>query len=504
MKYVITENQYKYILKENGIGEESRNLSAKQKNIVYNAGQDLARDVYGDDFEASDEDTAERYDLKGYTKDANIKGGLFSVGNAKLSPDTLIINFTSAFGCPSAVQCPISQAACYAVAGENRLADTRSKNVKVHKLLARCYGQKKLGRFFQIAELYINLLKDSDKPIKWIRFNEAGDFPNQEVLDAAAQFARDVETKYGVKCMAYTARGDLNFSNASQAIAINASTNKVLNTIDANSPKRNFFGVTGTTFDYDYIADAEENKVIKNLENNPDAEEVSDNVLDKLTINGTLDGDITTPILQYGKWGQGEEEQGYYYVCPCSFWKDRKDQIEIPYCKQYLDKPPYTLRRLSAKFKPTIVVKNGKEKKKDHPIVDALKKQLNKVKSPCGVVCAVCHDRNGGVDKETGQRIKDYAVLTGIHGSTGQKYNPLYARIKRSGEAEFVANYCKQHLNLPPFTIDNLIKQYGEDSDVVKNLLSQISWSDTNKNGRWNNPGGKGKYGTIPIPNEKG
>ena len=466
MKYKITEKQYSYIIKENCFSEDSRHLTAKQKNTVYNAGQDLAKDIYGSEFGKYDADTAEKYKLDGYTKDADVKSGIFSVGNAKLSPDTLIINFTSAFGCPSAAQCPITQAACYAVAGENRLKDTRSKNVKVHKLLARCYGQKKLGRFFQIAELYINLFENSNMPIKWIRFNEAGDFPNQAVLEAATQFAINVEEKYGVKCMAYTARGDLNFSNASKAMAINASTNKVLDTVDANAPKRNFFGVNGSMFDYDYIADAEENKVKTNLENNPKAEEVSDNILDKLTINGTTDGDITTPILQYGKWGLGDEEEGYYYVCPCSFWKDRKDQIEIPYCKQYLDKPPFDLRHLAAKFRPTQVMRrNGKMVKKDHEVVAALKKELNKIKSPCGTVCAVCHDRKGGIDKESGQRIKDYAVLTGIHGSTGSKYNPLYARLKRSGE--------------------------------------DAAWSSTNKNGRWNNPGGRGQYGTIPIPDNK-
>ena len=79
----------------------------------------------------------------------------------------------------------------------------------------------------------------------------------------ATKFAEKVEQQYGVKSMAYTARGDLNFSEASKVIAINASTNKVLSTIDDNSPKRNFFGVNGNTFDYNYVADAEENKVKK-------------------------------------------------------------------------------------------------------------------------------------------------------------------------------------------------------------------------------------------------
>ena len=111
------------------------------------------------------------------------------MGNQKLSPDTLIINFTSAFGCPSAKDCPITQAACYAVAGENRLTDTRKKNIKVQKLLTKCFSQKKLDRFFKIAKLYIDLFKTTKNPIKWVRFNEAGAFPNQEVLNFAVEFA---------------------------------------------------------------------------------------------------------------------------------------------------------------------------------------------------------------------------------------------------------------------------------------------------------------------------
>ena len=35
MKYNITENQYRYILKENNFDEESRNLSDKQKAAVF-------------------------------------------------------------------------------------------------------------------------------------------------------------------------------------------------------------------------------------------------------------------------------------------------------------------------------------------------------------------------------------------------------------------------------------------------------------------------------------
>jgi hypothetical protein len=436
MKINITSKQYKnFIINESLFDEESRNLSKKEKETVYNAGQQLANDLYGDKFGKENQRLGDFYNIPNYKDDADIKSGLFSVGNQKLSPDTLIINFTSAFACPSREQCPISQCACYAVAGENRLKGTRSKNVKVHRLVTLCRSQKKLPQFFNIAKLYIDLLKNSKKPIKWVRFNEAGDFPNQETVDLATQFAKDVEAKYGVKCMAYTANGRLDFREASKAIAINASTNKVLSTIDDSSPKRNFFGIKHNHFDYDFIsdkydADYEQYKAEHNLQKSGKADETPIETIDKLPINGTTNN-ITIPILQYGKWGNAEDEQGYYYVCPCSFWKDRKDQIEFPYCEKYLNKPPYDIKHLRKLYPKT---KNKYGKMVDHPIVRELTKQLNQIKSPCGVSCAVCHDRQGGIDKETGKKIKDYAILTAIHGSTSKNFNPLYAHAKRIGD----------------------------------------------------------------------
>lgn len=431
----ITNEQYKSLIRENSFDEEGRNLSAKQKKAVNQAGEELAKELYGDEYGKEDTNTSNFYNLPNYKKDADVKGGIFSVGNAKLSPDTLIINFTSAFNCPSRKQCPISQCACYAVAGENRLRATRSKNVKVNKLVTMCKSQKKLPQFFNIAKLYIELLKDTPKPIKWVRFNEAGDFPNQEVVDLATQFAKDIEQQYGIKCMAYTANGFLDYREASKAIAINASTNKVLSKIDDSSPKRNFFGINHNHFDYDFISDKydaeyEQYKIDNNLAKSGKAEEVEENVVDKLPINGTSK-DITVPILQYGKWGNEQDEQGYYYVCPCSFWKDKKDQIEYPYCEKVLNKPPYNLKHLRQVY-PKVKTKSGKMV--DQPIVRELTKQLNAIKSPCGVSCAVCHDRKGGIDKNSGKTIKDYAILTAIHGSTSGNFNPLYAHAKRIGD----------------------------------------------------------------------
>lgn len=443
MKIRLTEAQFDKIINENNFDEEGRNLTKKQKELVYNAGQDFANELYGDEFGKDDEETAEKYKLPRYKKDADIKGGLFSVGNAKLSPDTLIINFTSAFGCPSRKLCPISQCACYAVAGENRLKGTRNKNVKVYKLVTMAKSQKKLPQFFNIAKLYIEMLKDTNQPIKWVRFNEAGDFYNQEVVDLATQFAKEVEAKYGVKCMAYTAI-PLDYREASKYIAINASTNQVLAKLDDSAPKRNFFGINHTHFDYDFISDKydaeyEEYKIKNNLKQSNKEEEVKENVIEKLQINGTAN-DITVPILQYGKWGSADDEQGYYYVCPCSFWKDKKDQIEYPYCEKILNTPPYDIKHLRQVYPK---IKTAKGKLVDNPVVRELTKQLNAIKSPCGVSCAVCHDRKGGIDKNTHKMIKDYAILTAIHGSTSKNFNPLYAHLKRIGDK--TAKYSEEN-----------------------------------------------------------
>ena len=62
-----------------------------------------------------------------------------------------------------------------------------------------------------------------------------------------------------------------------------------------------------------------------------------------------------------------------------------------------------------------------------------LRSVLNKVKSPCGVECAVCHDMEGGLKPDGGREL-EYAVLTSTHGSGASKFDPKYAEYKRSGD----------------------------------------------------------------------
>ena len=65
---------------------------------------------------------------------------------------------------------------------------------------------------------------------------------------------------------------------------------------------------------------------------------------------------------------------------------------------------------------------------------------INKIKSPCGVQCAVCHNMSGGVDIKdlesypNCEKIKDYTVLEATHGSTSDRYKTNYANAKRMGD----------------------------------------------------------------------
>ena len=104
-----------------------------------------------------------------------------------------------------------------------------------------------------------------------------------------------------------------------------------------------------------------------------------------------------------------------------------------------------------------------------------LKSILNKVKSPCGVECAVCHDMEGGITPD-GKRIKNYAVLTATHGATKGNYDPIYAFLKRTGrDAEAIHNNNKDN----PLGIE---KKYDKNvKDFYRNQQSLKNKDDNNE-----------------------
>jgi hypothetical protein len=430
MKVVLDEKQlrlYKKFLTEN-IEDEGRSLSVKQKRIIDPHVERVTKELFGKKYGERDERASEVYKVD-VTYDGEIATGLFSLGNSKLSDDTMIINFTSALECPSINVCPITQKACYAVAGETRFKDSRRKNLKVQNIWREAmnqaiYGDKNaVDKVFSIARLYIETLnakKDNGnyvykKPIRYVRFNEVGDFFTQSIVNAAADFAAFAK-QYGVMCMAYTANKYLNFKAihpgtglpVDKLIKINASRTDIK--VSDDTTKQNFFA---TPMDYKTM-----------LVNNDKVEEINDGEEENLKCLMPIKGEhgvLSVPLLTYGKSSGGE---GWYYVCPRSFWKYNKDKAESEFYQNIgITDEDVTLdtakrRALKKELSPEVRKK--------------LDRVLNKIKSPCGVECAVCHDMEGGITPD-GERITNYAVLTAVHGSGAGNYNPGYALAMRMG-----------------------------------------------------------------------
>lgn len=412
--------------------EEDRKLPANSMNRIKSAMDKYARQVYGDKYGQKNDKQTAMYFPKGDAEiynNADIKSGIFSVGNAKLSPDTLIINFTSALGCPSMNDCPITQRACYAVAGENRLKDTRRKNLIVQNLVAHARANDMIDGLFDIAELYIIEAKEhTKKPIKYIRYNEAGDFIDQALLVKAAEFSQKVRDKYGVISMGYTANPRVDLSQEVNGepidtiIAMNRSRNDIKTS--PNSLNRNFFGIPMNNFS------ANPNV---NLENSYcDVDYVQDADLNNLKVETPIKdqyGNPSIPVLNKGSWSGGS---GYYYICPCSFWKYNKDKAtKIYMVQQGLIGENDEIPQTNAGRAKLIKLLNEPQKKELNSI-------LKNIKSPCGVKCSVCHDLSGGVTKDGQTGVKNYAVLAATHGSTANNYDPEYADAKRRGDDSVV------------------------------------------------------------------
>lgn len=430
MKVILTEEQlnlYKKYLSEN-VEDEGRSLSKRQSNIIKPHVEKIAKDLYGNKYGKRDNRASDIYKVE-VTYDGEIATGLFSLGNSKLSDDTMIINFSSALECPSLCVCPITQKACYAVAGETRFKDSRRKNLKVQNLWRAAMSQQMAGdktavdKMFSIARLYIETLNEKKedgsykykKPIRYVRFNEAGDFTTQSIVNAAGSFAAFAK-EYGVMCMAYTANKHLNFK------AINPETGLPIDKLIKINASRTDIKVSDDTTKQKFLATPMDYSTM--LVNNDKVEEINDGELKNLKCTMPIKGEhgiLSVPKLTYGKWNGGE---GWYYVCPCSFWKFNKDKAESEFLQ-------------NVGFTDEDVTLNQKKREALRKLLpDGARKQLDRVlrriKSPCGVECAVCHDMEGGVTPN-GERIKEYTVLTAVHGSGAGNYNPGYALAMRMG-----------------------------------------------------------------------
>ena len=146
------------------------------------------------------------------TKSHNIKHNTLEIsnGNYKLSKSTLIINMGTALDCPSAklgmcnaLKCG---ATCYALKAERLYP-----NVPEFR-----YRQFSYWRNNNATKIYKDIVAKisirNGKPIKYLRFNEAGDFWDQNDVKKLSIIAHKLKN-FNIITYGYTARSDLDFSN---------------------------------------------------------------------------------------------------------------------------------------------------------------------------------------------------------------------------------------------------------------------------------------------------
>lgn len=146
-------------------------------------------------------------------------GLTLSNGNTKLGPDTLVINLTSATDCPSRklglcqLDNPLKD--CYALRPEyfrpkclpyrRRQANywDRTVNMTIYHDTKTIILQANRSKYVKAAG-----------GIKYLRFSESGDFRNQRDVQRLNTIARFLDFKFDIITYGYSARSDLDFTQA--------------------------------------------------------------------------------------------------------------------------------------------------------------------------------------------------------------------------------------------------------------------------------------------------
>lgn len=162
-------------------------------------------------------------------------GRVIAFGNKKL-PDTHgILNLSSAKNCPSAAlgMCAVEKV-CYAKKCERIRTTYLNKNLAVEEWLNRASEDD----IFDMISAYVEA---QPQEVTHLRLNEAGDFRDQAQVDMFSRIADRLKEKYGIVTYGWSARKDLDFSNAH--ILLNGSSEEVKGAI------RVFKAVTRAEFD---------------------------------------------------------------------------------------------------------------------------------------------------------------------------------------------------------------------------------------------------------------
>lgn len=129
---------------------------------------------------------------------------LFSIGNLKIGTDTMIFNMSPAETCQSMRMglCKVGSK-CYAKKAERVYP----------QVLPFRRNQAVFWTSCSVDEFVEAVSKEKTSKIKYLRFNEAGDFRNQSDVEKANEIAKVLKEKYNIITYLYTARSDLSFKD---------------------------------------------------------------------------------------------------------------------------------------------------------------------------------------------------------------------------------------------------------------------------------------------------
>lgn len=136
---------------------------------------------------------------------------MIKFGNHKLGDDTAIFNMGTAADCPSRKLglCNVTNKGfkCYALKAEQQYPNT------VPNARKRQENYWRSTDAYTIAKQIKQKVDRRRKYTRFLRFNESGDFHNQEDIEKLSNVARIIKPM-GIITYGYTARSDLDFSNA--------------------------------------------------------------------------------------------------------------------------------------------------------------------------------------------------------------------------------------------------------------------------------------------------
>jgi hypothetical protein len=142
----------------------------------------------------------------------------FSMGNKKIGNDTMIINISSAKDCEAGKMgfCPLFEnGKCYAMKAERLYPQVLPYRIEQKRIFDKLSA-------YEIANQIIAINDRKRNKIKYLRFNESGDFKGQNDVWKVNIIAEMLK-EHNIKVYTYTHRKDLDFSNLCDNLTINSS-----------------------------------------------------------------------------------------------------------------------------------------------------------------------------------------------------------------------------------------------------------------------------------------